>query len=419
MLLVKGALFSLFSVVSKDSTRALTKLSARFFASKPSAPSADVEKFGGRQTFGIPTTDALFKHVLNHEDNRNSFIHALVPNMKFLHSTRLDDHLNPLTEYQNLRKFFHKPDTAKVFRKLREEPDSFVVCKPSRSNLKHAINVETAIDSLNAKLAQDPRTKKCHLEFANHFDDFKAAFPKMKYNSQMDFVCPTDQGEYALVDMQVLAEDKWDLRALAYIAAFYGNQLRKGGTWCDIRKVIGLNILGGGNGGEVHWKNTPGQFERYYKFQEQYHKKTCESYLEGIDLFQFSLTNAPDNLDSFRRDKQDWIRYFKYASQMTEKDVESQIQTPAVLNAFKMANLSRLPREVKSAYDTENALYARVSEHTARRVAEGEAKGEAKGRAEGLAVAVRLLKQLKIMSDEEIAGRLNLPVDDVTNNKLD
>lgn len=412
---VNCALFSVSSVFSKAFTRALTASSGRFFASERSAPSADVEKYGGGQTFGIPTNDALFKHVLNDEGNRNSLIHAFVPSIKFSRSTRLDDHLNPLAEFQNLRKFLHKPDTAKVFRKIREEPDSFVVCKPALSDLKGVINVESAIDSLNAKLAQDLRTKKFILEFAKHFDDFKSAFPKMKYNSQMDFVCQTDQGEYALVEMQVLAQDNWDFRALAYVAAFYGNQLRKGGTWCDIRKVIGLNILGGGNGGEVHWKNTPGQFERYYKFQEQYHKKTCESYLEGIDLFQFSLTNAPDNLDSFRRDKQDWIRYFKYASQMTEKDVESQIQTPAVLNAFKMANLSRLPREVKSAYDTENALYARVSEHTARRVAEGEAKG----RAEGLAVAVRLLKQLKIMSDEEIAGRLNLPVDDVANNKLD
>ena len=88
-----------------------------------------------------------------------------------------------------------------------------------------------------------------------------------------------------------------------------------------------------------------------------------------------------------------------------------------------MATLSRLPREVKSAYDSEQTLYARYSEHTAYLVAEGEAKGEAKGKAkgkaEGVAAAVRLLKQLKIMSDEEIAGQLNLAVDDVANINLD
>ena len=59
----------------------------------------------------------------------------------------------------------------------------------------------------------------------------------------MDFVCLLDTGDYAMVEMQVIPQNYWDRRALAYVAAFYGNQLRKGGKWeHHIKKVIGVNI---------------------------------------------------------------------------------------------------------------------------------------------------------------------------------
>ena len=415
MPLATGALLSMRSIVSKPCT--VTRLSARCFASRKLAPSVDVDESSGGHYFGIPTRDGLFKNVLSNDSNRSSFLKAFVPNMKILSSTRLDDHMNPLVDLRHLRNFINRKDTAKTFGKICADPGSFGVCKPARSHLKklNGINAETDINSLQL----DPSTKKCIVEFANHFDEFKSAFPKLKHNSQLDFVCQTDQGEYALVEMQVKPVDHWDVRALAYVAAFYGNQLRRGGEWRDIRKVIGINILGGGADGEVHWRNTPDQYERHYKLQEQFHKKTCERYIEGIELFQYSLANAPDCSPSMSREKQDWITYFKRASRMNQKDVESQIQTPAVLKAFEMATLSRLPPKVKAVYDTENAQYAHLSEHTAQRFAEGKTEGKIEGKTEGLSLAARVLKRLKIMSDEEIASGLNLSVDDVANIKLD
>ena len=71
----------------------------------------------------------------------------------------------------------------------------------------------------------------------------------------MDFVCELDNDNgFALVEMQVLPDDSWDTRALAYVAAFYGNQLSKGAEWKDLRKVVGINIsLGGGSDNSTHW----------------------------------------------------------------------------------------------------------------------------------------------------------------------
>jgi len=408
---VKGALLSLGSIVSKASP--VARLSAKMFASKKSAPFADVEKHSGGQTYGIPTHDALFKYALSDDSIRSSFFNAFVPNLKILSSARLDEHINPLMELQHLRNFINKQDTAKTFRKIRADPGSFVVCRPTDSKLNNVIKANMANNSLN--LIEDPKTMTCLLEFAKHFEDLKSAFPKLKHNAKMDFVCETDKGEYALVEMQIQAQDNWEQRALAYVAAFYGNQLRKGGKWNEIRKVIGINILGGGKDDEVHWRDTPDQYERHYKMQEQIHKKTCERYIDGIELLQYSLMNAPDCLSSVERDKQDWITYFKRASRMNQNEVESRIQTPAVLKAFQMATLSRLPQKVKSVYDAENALYAQVSEDTAQRVA----SGKAEGKAEGLLFAARVMKQLKNLSDEDIASRLNLTVDDVAGIQLD
>ena len=413
---VKGALLSLGPIVSNAST-ATRRLFVRMFASKNSAPLADVGKHSGGQTFGITTRDALFKHVLSDDIIRSQFFNAFVPNLKIASSTRLDDHINPLMELRHLRSFVNKQDTAKTFGKIRADPGSFVVCKAVGSKLNNVNKADAAISSLD--LVKDAKALACLLEIAKHFDDLKFAFPQLKHNAKLDFVCKTDNGEYALVEMQVQAQDHWDQRALAYLAAFYGNQLRKGGQWNEIRKVIGINILGGGTDNQVHWRSTPDQYERHYKFQEQIHKKTCERYIEGIELLQYSLSNAPGCLSSVERDKQDWITYFKRGSRMTQKEVESQIQTPAVLKAFEMATLSRLPKKVKSVYDAQNALYDQVSEDTAHRVAEGKAEGKTEGKAETLLFAARELKRLKIMSDEDIAHLLNLTVDAVAGIKLD
>jgi len=50
--------------------------------------------------------------------------------------------------------------------------------------------------------------------------------------------------------------------------AFYGNQLKKGDQWKNIRKVMGLNILGGHNGNKVTWPGSPGQYMRHYKIED-------------------------------------------------------------------------------------------------------------------------------------------------------
>jgi len=190
----------------------------------------------------------------------------------------------------------------------------------------------------------------------------------------MDLVCKTDNDKYVMVEMQVTPQNCWDMRALAYVANVYGNQLRKGGDWNHIKEVIGINILGGGKSDQAHWKDTPSQYVRDYKFQEQLGPDTQgrpQRCIDGMKLVQYSLMNAPDDALP-DKENQDWITFLKRGHRMNEKEVENSITTPGVLQAFKRARLDNLPGEVRDRYVAEDLEFDRYSEHTNMLVREGE-----------------------------------------------
>jgi hypothetical protein len=182
-------------------------------------------------------------------------------------------------------------------------------------------------------------------------------------------------GEYALVEMQIMPEEHWDDRALGYVAAIFSRQLRKRSSWKNIQKVIGINILGGGKDNQKHWKDTPEQYSRHYKFQEQIHNENPPRYMCGIEIIQYSLSNVPNQVET--QERKDWLRFFKNAHRMVDDDVRREIQTPAVIEAFELARLRNLPADVKRSYEEEDALYVNLSSHIADEIAEAVAKAVA------------------------------------------
>lgn len=294
------------------------------------------------QLFTIPTYDAIFKFILSQDTIRPSFFKTFLPDVHIESSIRLDDHMNVLKEFQVIRDFLHKQETIETVSSLKQA-SSFVV---HIENQKKMIVSEAGTQFLREVLQQ--------------FADLKMAFPKPLYDGTMDFVCKLDTGEYTLVEMQVIPYDSWDQRALAYVAAFYGNQLRRGGDWKDIKKVIGINILGGGKDQVSHWHKTPDQFVRHYKMTEQLHEE--KQVMDGIEIIQYSIMNAPKKIEN--QETRDWLTFFQKAHLMTEEDVKEQIKTPAVLLAFEKAKYDKLPEEVRSLYELQDKDYARMSEYT-------------------------------------------------------
>jgi predicted transposase/invertase (TIGR01784 family) len=347
------------------------------------------------QIYAIPTYDAAFKWVLSNDDIRPSFFHAFIPGITIKSSERLDEHMNPIEKLQILREFLNKKATSDIVNGLAGS-GAYVVT-PSIQGKK-----PTRDDAATAFL----------MEMVARFDELKTSFPKPRYDGTMDFVCRLDNDDYALVEMQVIPQDYWDRRALAYAAAFYGNQLARGEAWKHIRKVIGVNILGGGRDAKVHWSDTPGHFMRHYKFEDQLNGKG--RYIDGIELIQYSVMQAPSVLAS--QEQQDWITFLREAQYMSEAEVKTQIKTKAVLDAFDRAKFSKLPPSVQVAYEAEDKEYNRYSKHTAEEVSKGKAEGKLEGEfAKAREIALEMLKDKE--PDEKIMKYSKLTADELAKLK--
>ena len=275
-------------------------------------------------------------------------------------SERVDDHMEPLKELERLRDLFHSKETENSVSSLQD--------------LEFTVHVKQNDGTLLNKEATAFLTN-----IVQHFDDLKIAFPKVAFNGIMDFVCSLDTGEKVLIEMQITPHDYWDERALAYVAAIYGRQLRKGGDSKKIKRVIGINILGGGKDQTVHWSDTPDQLVRHYKMTEQLHKEA--RIMEGMEIIQYSIMNAPIHLENQKT--KDWLTLFQKAQFMTEEEVLATIKTPAVLQAFERIKYDNLPSEVREEYEKQDLEYDRISKYTNSERAAGEAIGKEEGIAIG------------------------------------
>lgn len=311
-----------------------------------------------RQIYGIATYDALFKYVLGMNDVRPSFLSTFAPDLPIVSSEQLDEYMNPTEQFQLLRNFLHAEHSIDTVKKLSS-----------------AKNVRIIHDGNGTKSAITPVIDQEATLFLHNilgrFEEIRFAFPKRRYNGTMDFVCKLATGDYAMIEMQVIPKDYWDRRALMYVAAFYGNQMKRGESVKHIRKVIGINILGGGKDDLAHWEDTPDQFVRHYKFQEQLHQN--KRYIDGIELMQYSIMNAPKKMND--QAQQDWVAFFREGHYMTEEDVKQRIKTPAVLRAFECAILAQLPSKVDADYKAEDEEYNQFSQFTSSKKAEGKAEG--------------------------------------------
>ena len=304
------------------------------------------------QVFGVATYDSLFKWVLDIGEIQSSFFSACIPGLQVRSSERIDDHMNPLKELERVRHFLSQKKHLTVAQDLKKQKKGIEV-------LLHGESSRQGTKFLHGLLL--------------HFEDMKKAFPKALYDGTMDFLCDLNTGEKALVEMQILPQDNWESRALAYVAASYSRQMRQGMQWGDIRTVIGINLLGGGLHDEKHWKNTPDQYMRHYKLQEQINDERPPRFLDNIQLIQYSLANVP--LDSIPLERREWLTFFRSSHTMTERDVEQTIKTPAVLAAFERAKLKNLPDKVMKHYKEEESQLKNLTGHMAKIREEGKDEG--------------------------------------------
>ena len=80
---------------------------------------------------------------------------------------------------------------------------------------------------------------------------------------------------------------------------------------------------------------------------------------------------------------------------MNEEEVAAEIKTPAVLRAFELAKISKLPAEVRASYEAEDDDFDRYSQHTAEEISKAthnaKMDGQVAGKLEGKLEAAQMM----------------------------
>lgn len=155
----------------------------------------------------------------------------------------------------------------------------------------------------------------------------------------------------------MIPQDFWDQRVLAYCSSvYYCRQLSEGSKWGDLKRVIGINILGGGKEDRRHWPRVK-DFKRHYIFRDD-----AGHTVNGIELIQYSIMNPPPVTST--RSMIDWLCFLTKAHKMTQQDVTNKIETDDVKKAFRRAEMTSLPLDVEQAYITQDHTFEQYSQHT-------------------------------------------------------
>ncbi len=228
------------------------------------------------------------------------------------------------------------------------------------------LNSSEILDTVKRLHSANGEPPEVHLEATAFLNGIVERYDKISdvlkkppcYKGVMDYLCRLDDGTYAVVEIQVVPHKLWGLWALAYVAAVYSQQMRRGAKWRDIKKVIGINILGRGKEDIVHWKQSE-DFEGDYQFVNQLGKG--REVIHGMELSRYSVMKSLTKVKS--KEQQEWLTLFKRAREMSREEVYCEIESPAVREAFELLEIVTWPSNLSTQYAEDDEFYELVSDH--------------------------------------------------------
>lgn len=177
------------------------------------------------QIYSIPTYDATFKYMLSDSKICLSFLRTFALNSDIESIEKLDEHLRPVQSYQTAQFVINDQKSKKLMEKidlLRKSEEGIEVVTTDSKSITNGGWFLTSLSEI--------------------YGDILSAFPTPERNSTVDILCRLHDGSYALVEVQVVEQDYWDRRALAYAASVYSQQMRKSDKWEKLKSVICINI---------------------------------------------------------------------------------------------------------------------------------------------------------------------------------
>ena len=329
-----------------------------------------------RQVFARATYDSVAKHFLNDPEILKDFVRVVAEIHDVVEVKPLDVALNPLHEHAQLRKII--ADNTQLMNEIGYYPHKFKVNEEGAGERQVA-----------TKFLRD---------LAQHYGELKKYFPESAKEAQVDAICRLQNGDMVMVEIQVVKQDYWDKRALAYAAQVYGNQLTKGRDWKDLKKVLAINILGGGDRIKVSPWGAKAHWVRHYHVVD---KLDTTHVIPELQLVQYSLVDIPWDKLGDTKEKKDWFEFFAKAH---EKQEVPEAITPSLKKAYEMIRFDKMSPEMLERYELEQKLNWENFTEYAEKVKElglkeglerGLEEGKELGREEGLKEGMEKLAQAK------------------------
>ena len=310
--------------------------SRRFF----SAPPARTDP-----VFAIPTYRSVLERVLRCSEVQLSLLRALIPTLDIQYSQLISVHFSDHLDDPSLLRFLNDEDTLRTVEALSSS-DDWVIKTFAREGRPPTV---------------DRKATVCFKKLVKNFEQIRAEVLERHFSAKgFCFTCKLRTGEQVLVNLQVFPAMFSDHRALIHLSNFVSKYLLMTATGPPIQRLVGVYILGEGEGGSSHPPLQPAPM-RHLKFEDQL-QGGSGGIAQGIDLIQYSVTAAPAVFD---REQSDWMTFFTRAQLMTEADVAHTIHPSAVLQAFESVKFSNLPSDVLSSYKAECEEFAPMSRNTA------------------------------------------------------
>ena len=361
------------------------------------------------------TEDVVFKRLMHQENLRNSFLSAVLGE-PVSQSEILDASLNPIKEFEQLRK---------------------VVNERSIRNLMKEISLNNKIAEVtNSKTKRPLRSLDKFLrQLSLHYQHLLHALPLPERNTELDICCKTKDG-LVNIEVQVEPQNFWDIRILSHVCGLFQGQFPRSFKWSSldkdpeisnkVRRAIGVSIFETAPVHQadvqefLHWYDaapwSKEELRRHYRITEQTDKRKRRP---GIEFFEFNLQAVSLHNSSLLEQPvalQEWLDFLAKAHYKNPQKIEV-LKTPELKEAYHMVEMDSWDEKLRNEYLEQQAKRYNISQYVrgekeqakvegrSEGRAEGRSEGRAEGRAEGkqeerLSTAEALL--LMGLSDEEI-----------------
>ena len=342
----------------------------------------------------------MFTAVSNKENLRNSFLSAILGET-INHSEILDTSLNPIKEFENLRKVINKRGIGDLMKEI-----SLGEKRPKVTNIQ-----------TNKPL---PSLEKFLGELALRYQQLLHAVPLSERNTELDIVCKTKDG-LVNIEVQVEPQDFWDIRILSHVCRLFQRQFPRSFKWSTldkdadisskVRRAIGVSIFEkapvhqAGVHELLHWYDaTPWKKEelrRHYRLTEQTNKTIRRP---GIEFFDFNLEAVSLHNPSLLEQPvalQEWLDFLAKAHYKNPQEIEV-LKTPELKEAYHMAEMDSWDEKLRAEYLEQQAKRHNISQYVRGEKEQAKAEGREEGREKGieegeykgmLKVAIKMFKK--------------------------